>query len=328
MVDTRVLGKPSSFSGDDEDPKQPWAQWSFVARAYFTAIDVRMGALLSAASAQSEAATSIDNTTLSIDHQQLSTTLYYALCLLCKDSALGVIKMVAEGHGFEAWRRLSHAYAPKVAARFQSMMEQVLYPTRPTSQHLKAIREWEDLMRRYEAQTGETISDMVRMATLTHRLVDDKLKDHLLLNARPNQTYKEVRDIAESVYVARRTWNESSANAAVDMDVDAMYKGKGKSKKGKDKTKGRNKGKPVSKIGKPRKSDAKCFYCNKPGHQAKECRKKARDEKEGKTETGGPAASTQQGGSSSVNVVTGQAPASSEGFVFMIAAHTGDSETS
>jgi hypothetical protein len=34
--------------------------------------------------------------------------------------------------------------------------------------------------------------------------------------------------------VARRTWNETAANAAADMEVDAIFKG-GKGKKGKPK---------------------------------------------------------------------------------------------
>ncbi len=76
LIDTRVLGKPSSFSGDDEDPKRPWTSWSFVARAYFTALDGRMSEMLAKAATMSEAPTTIDNSTLTADEKQLSTTLY------------------------------------------------------------------------------------------------------------------------------------------------------------------------------------------------------------------------------------------------------------
>ena len=67
LVDTRVLGKPPIFSGDDDDPKNPWSLWSFVARAFFTAAHVTLGEKLVQAASQSDSPSAVDNSTLSAE---------------------------------------------------------------------------------------------------------------------------------------------------------------------------------------------------------------------------------------------------------------------
>ena len=46
VIDTRVLGRPPTFAGEDE---AAWATWSFVFRAYIGAVSADMQELLMAA---------------------------------------------------------------------------------------------------------------------------------------------------------------------------------------------------------------------------------------------------------------------------------------
>ena len=48
---------------------------------------------------------------------EASRTLYFVLCMTCKDHSQVIIQQVENGHGFEAWRRLSRALDPMTGAR-------------------------------------------------------------------------------------------------------------------------------------------------------------------------------------------------------------------
>ena len=65
LVDMRVLGKPSSFSGDRES----WKSWSFTMKAFAAALSPELRHLMDSASATQ---TSIVNIALSTDEQKLS----------------------------------------------------------------------------------------------------------------------------------------------------------------------------------------------------------------------------------------------------------------
>ena len=68
LVDMRVLGKPSSFSGDRES----WMGWSFTMQAFAAALSPELRQLMDNASATQ---TSIVNITLSTDGQRWSRQL-------------------------------------------------------------------------------------------------------------------------------------------------------------------------------------------------------------------------------------------------------------
>ena len=73
VVDTRIIGKPGNFSGEDAD----WEVWSTVMKAYSGACHARLGELMKAAEDQSLPVDRIPaNVTLGPDDEGLSTQLY------------------------------------------------------------------------------------------------------------------------------------------------------------------------------------------------------------------------------------------------------------
>ncbi len=119
LVDMRVLGKPSSFSGDRES----WKSWSFTMKAFAAALSPELRHLMDSASATQ---TSIVNIALSTDEQKWSRQLYYMLSLTTTGEALRRLQNVEEGEGAEGWRVFSEHYEPKTAVRYLGMLREIL----------------------------------------------------------------------------------------------------------------------------------------------------------------------------------------------------------
>ena len=83
-VDTRLLGKPKTFKGRDED----WRDWSMVMRAYAGAIDSRM---LNEMEFAERMETSVGHDAgLEQSVIERSVQLYYILVMTCESTALDV----------------------------------------------------------------------------------------------------------------------------------------------------------------------------------------------------------------------------------------------
>jgi hypothetical protein len=109
LVDTRILGKPSPFSGDTDTSGRNidgpgWFAWSFTMRAYASALSPRMSEMMVAAASVSELTEAIDHSSLSPEDLRCSVTLFYVLALLLKGKALAILQTVQETLGIEAWR--------------------------------------------------------------------------------------------------------------------------------------------------------------------------------------------------------------------------------
>ena len=65
---------------------------------------------------------------------------------------------------------------------------------------------WETLVSKYETETTSALPDNVKLANLLNR-TSGALQRHLRLNATLTSTYVEVRDIIQSYYMARRSFN-------------------------------------------------------------------------------------------------------------------------
>ena len=192
-----------------------------------------------------------------------------------------------EGEGVEAWKLFSEHYEPKTDTMYVGMLRQILlYDFGELTQLIDRIVQFRHLVRKYEEQSGETVTDNVRQAVFQAGIKDAAIRDHLALHAgRLNSFDKKAIEVST---VARTR----SENDIVPMDV-SVPKGKGgkgkdgKSKGGKNKDgKGKTKAKDDRDKSEPRSGpnkDKKYFYCDRVGHVKANCRKKKRDDEERRT---------------------------------------------
>ena len=232
-------------------------------------------------------ATDMQNVNLTAAEQVWSRQLYYMLSLSTSGEAQRRLQNVPEGEGAEAWKAFSEHYEPKTATRYVGMLRQILlYDFGGLTQLIDRIEQFRHLVRKYEEQCGESVTDNVRQAVFQAGIKDAAIRDHLALHAgRLNSFDKMATEVST---VARNR----SENDVVPMDVSVL-KGKGgkdkdgKSKGGKNKDgKGRTKAKDDRDKSDPRSGsnkDKKCFYCDKVGHVKADCRKQKRDDEERRT---------------------------------------------
>ena len=173
------------------------------------------------------------------------------------------------------------------------MLQAILFPKWdiPGSDVTQLLTAWEKQAQDYEQQSGDKISDAIKLGVVLHHLPDTSLREHLLLNSRVYDMYALMGAEVRAVVMARTTW---SCPTPMDLSIlakDAVChvcgkkghfardcwhqsnnEGNGKGKKGKKGKKGQGKGT------KPKDGDAKqkgaCHNCGEVGHSARECPKK------------------------------------------------------
>ena len=152
---------------------------------------------------------------------------------------------VPEGEGAEAWKAFSEHCEPKTATRYVGILRQILlYDFGELTQLIGRIEECRHLVRKYEKQSGEFVTDNVRQAVLQAGIKDASIRDHLALHAGRLDSFDSFDKMAAEVSTVARTRNE---NDIAPMDV-CVLKGKGKGKDGESKD-GKNKdGKGKAKV--------------------------------------------------------------------------------
>ena len=164
------------------------------------------------------------NVHLTSAEQVWSRQLYYMLSLSTSGEAQRRLQNVPEGEGAEAWKVFSEHYEPKTATRYVGMLRQILlYDFGELTQLIDRIEQFRHLVRKYEEQSGESVTDNVRQA-----VKDAAIRDHLALHAGRLNSFDKMAAEVSTV---------ASENDVVPMDVSVI---KGKGGKGKDgKRKGR-----------------------------------------------------------------------------------------
>ena len=112
VLDTRLLGKPSKFSGNIGD----WAQWKFQVSNYLQLVDADLPDEIEAAMAKTEPIT--------VDPAQNPTlfargrTLYaITVSLLSPGRPMTLARSVRSRSGWELWRLLGVEYEPARSSR-------------------------------------------------------------------------------------------------------------------------------------------------------------------------------------------------------------------
>ena len=275
LVDSRLLGKPESFTGDP----QKYPDWSFKLKAYLGAIDVRYQALMAHVE-QSNGP--LLNAGLSDEEAQLSTQLYYVLVMLSSGAALDKGHNAGVNEAFETWRNFVMEYEPRLRTRTVGLLMQVL-SYKFSGNVATKLDGFERLVRDYESQSGEVVTDATRIGVVMLGMEEPQIREHLIRNAVRLRTWPVMKEETLEVTRTQRCMNNQpipmQLGALPDLDLGALPKGnKGKKGKEKGKGKGKDKGKKEDK-GKAAGGDKKrtCYYCQKAGHQKAECRKRISD---------------------------------------------------
>ena len=75
--------------------------------------------------------------------------------------------------------------------RFRGMLQAILFPkwNIPGTDVTQLITAWEKQVQDGEKQSGDIISDAIKLGVVLHDLPDASLREHLLLNLRSYDTY-------------------------------------------------------------------------------------------------------------------------------------------
>ena len=169
-------------SGEHEG-KERWTTWSSKMSAYCASMAPRLGELMGTSSTQDVETRQDALTPSDAAH---STNLYYILSLLTDAEALNIVQNSLVSNGLEVWRRMVTRWDPKVPSRFPGVLQATLVPQWdiPGSDVAQLLTAWEKQIQDYEQQSGDKISDAIKLGVVLHHLPDASLRAHLLLNSR------------------------------------------------------------------------------------------------------------------------------------------------
>ena len=297
LVDTRGIGRPSTFSGKEED----FRAWAAKTESFVISVfGESFRQVFEWAAERSEPIEQDDwmtafGTTNGHDEENgiqgitdLVQQLHAALSQLTDGESFDITQNSGAGNGLEAWRRLHRRYDPATGGRKRVLLRSIIDPGRCRIDDLgSALERWEELVVRYERRRDDSgrrsqVPEDIKMAAL-ESLVPEDLEKHLFLNQSRLGTYELLRREITSYLEARtgvkmkgiNVRDKSREHDPNAMDVDSMVrdlKGRGKPKGGRGKGgKGKDgKGDRGGKGGQSDKNNA-CFVCGKFGHRAAEC---------------------------------------------------------
>ena len=100
--------------------------------------------------------------------------LAFMLIVRTKNRAIQMITRLSDPvNGFEIWRRFLEEWEPVNRGRYRAMLMQLLQCPL-TGSRGQALKEWERLVRQYEAQNVDTLRDTIKEATLAHNPQDSE----------------------------------------------------------------------------------------------------------------------------------------------------------
>ena len=118
-IDTRVLGRPETFQGEDKN----WYDWSQVFRAYAGLVQSGVRELLAKAE---DGTQKVDNVSLTPEEESCSVTLHYLLVMLCRKEAGVIVCNAGPSEGAVAWRKLVARFEPKTWTRLATLLQALI----------------------------------------------------------------------------------------------------------------------------------------------------------------------------------------------------------
>ena len=82
---------------------------------------------------------------------------------------------------YEAWKQLCREFEPRLPSRFQGMLQALLSPTR-MDDPVQTIYQWESRVKVYVEQSGDGVSENIKLAVVQQNLCDGELARHLNLS--------------------------------------------------------------------------------------------------------------------------------------------------
>ena len=266
VVDTRLLGRPSTFGGAEAE----WPDWAFSTRAYGAAIDAAFPGAMDA----SRATAPVFVTTLGGPEQNVTGQLFFMLAMMTKGPALAIVRQaeISGGgpNGLEAWRLLVRRYEPEASTRTLGLLQQILNPV-PFPDNVtgfeEALSKWELTISRWESSAHDALNEGVKIALLL-KMTPEPLRQNLHLQG--HTKYGVARAAVVNALLSQHSWQ----NAPEPMEVGEI--GGKRPHKGKAKGKRKQKQKQQSKQQDKDYSDYQCHNCGKMGHISSQCWSKSR----------------------------------------------------
>ena len=261
VIDTRVLGRPDMYYGE----REKWKDWSFVFRVYMMAVDPEYANTFERIERSDVA---MYNASLSPRTKKLSMQLYYVIAMLSRAKAQDKINVVPEGEGCVAWQRFLADYDPKVKTRRVGMLLQILRAAF-TGDMAQALDQFDRMIKEYEECCEDTATcpscahsfrkkfdEHLKAGLVVANMADKDVQQHVLKSFGRLDTFEKIKD--EVLELTRAT--QYLNTQARPMELGGLPT-RPPGQRGRD-PKGSGKGKD------------ECFYCGKPGHQAKTPKRK------------------------------------------------------
>ena len=120
-MDTKQLGKPVLFYGDEEE----FSDFRFLFYNYMGLIDIRIPGELKKLPAK-EFEIVFEN--LEPGEKQVAVMVFYILASLLRKKALKIVKKVKKENGYEGWRLVHRKYDPSSDGRYLNMLGEITQP--------------------------------------------------------------------------------------------------------------------------------------------------------------------------------------------------------
>jgi len=218
IIDTKALGRPETFAGEEGQ----WDEWAFQMRSYLSCLHEDAISLIREAETET---TSIRQANLRGDgERRLSVAIFHVLTMSLKGPPLVSLRQTEFGNGFEAWRVLRERYESSSRGRQYALLSRVLRPKafpKEAAKFEESLGLWEMDIRAYETASTERLSENIMMQVLADQAPEAVRQQVQLANY---ARYAEMRRAIMEYVMATRTYATPSVSmdTSAPMDVGAL----------------------------------------------------------------------------------------------------------